>query len=60
MVAISLSKVQETAPALVSLYKSAGVSLTKHGLDGQRAADNLGPVVRAGFLEDLPALLTRP
>ena len=38
MVAISLSKVQESAPALVSLYKSAGVSLTKHGLDGQRAA----------------------
>ncbi|WP_416978486.1 vWA domain-containing protein [Streptomyces sp. T028] len=38
MVAISLSKVQETAPALVNLYKSAGVSLTKHGLQGQRAA----------------------
>ncbi|MFJ3493960.1 vWA domain-containing protein [Streptomyces sp. NPDC086091] len=38
MVAISLRKVQETAPALVDLYKSAGVSLTKHGLDGQRAA----------------------
>ncbi|MDO0932384.1 VWA domain-containing protein [Streptomyces sp. DG2A-72] len=38
MAAISLSKVAETAPALVSLYKSAGVSLTKHGLDGQRAA----------------------
>ncbi|MFF3843862.1 vWA domain-containing protein [Streptomyces sp. NPDC002328] len=38
MVAISLSKVEETAPALVSLYKSAGVSLTEHGLDGQRAA----------------------
>ncbi|MDQ0683138.1 hypothetical protein QFZ56_002101 [Streptomyces achromogenes] len=38
MVAISLTKVQETAPALVSLYKSAGVSLAKHGLDGQRAA----------------------
>ncbi|MFH8804760.1 vWA domain-containing protein [Streptomyces sp. NPDC017936] len=38
MVAISLSKVQETAPALVSLYKTAGISLTKHGLDGQRAA----------------------
>ncbi|MFF4544326.1 vWA domain-containing protein [Streptomyces sp. NPDC001435] len=38
MVAISLSKVQETAPALVNLYKTAGVSLTKHGLDGQRAA----------------------
>jgi hypothetical protein len=38
MVAISLRKVQETAPALVSLYKTAGVSLTKHGLAGQRAA----------------------
>ncbi|GCB50227.1 VWA domain-containing protein [Streptomyces sp. NL15-2K] len=38
MAAISLSKVEETAPALVSLYKSAGVSLTKHGLDGLRAA----------------------
>ncbi|GHA83952.1 VWA domain-containing protein [Streptomyces chryseus] len=36
--AISLHKVEETAPALVSLYKSAGVSLRKHGLDGQRAA----------------------
>ena len=38
MAAISLSKVEEQAPALVSLYKSAGVSLTKHGLDGLRAA----------------------
>ncbi|MBZ9643698.1 VWA domain-containing protein [Streptomyces sp. PSKA30] len=38
MAAISLSKVEETAPALVSLYKSAGVSLAEHGLDGQRAA----------------------
>jgi hypothetical protein len=38
MVAISLSKVQETAPALVSLYKTAGRSLAEHGLDGQRAA----------------------
>ena len=38
MAAISLSKVEETAPALVSLYKSAGVSLLKHGLDGLRAA----------------------
>ncbi|MFR0351977.1 vWA domain-containing protein [Streptomyces sediminimaris] len=38
MVAISLQKVEETAPALVGLYKSAGVSLAKHGLDGQRAA----------------------
>ncbi|KUL43726.1 vWA domain-containing protein [Streptomyces regalis] len=38
MAAISLSKVEETAPALVSLYKSAGVSLRKHRLDGVRAA----------------------
>jgi hypothetical protein len=38
MPAISLSKVQETAPALVDLYKAAGVSLDKHGLRGQRAA----------------------
>ncbi|MGW6461254.1 VWA domain-containing protein [Streptomyces sp. NPDC055078] len=36
--AISLEKVQQKAPALVSLYKSAGVSLRKHGLDGHRAA----------------------
>ncbi|MGP4042786.1 vWA domain-containing protein [Streptomyces sp. 2A115] len=38
MAGISLTKVEETAPALVSLYKSAQVSLTKHGLSGQRAA----------------------
>ncbi|MFE7168064.1 vWA domain-containing protein [Streptomyces sp. NPDC057616] len=38
MVAISLKKVEETAPALVSLYKSAGVSLHRHGLEGTRAA----------------------
>jgi len=36
--AISLSRIEETAPALVSLYKTAGVSLTKHGMDGLRAA----------------------
>ncbi|MFD4478757.1 vWA domain-containing protein [Streptomyces sp. NPDC058471] len=36
--AISLSKVEEAAPALVSLYKSAGVSLRKYGLEGERAA----------------------
>ncbi|MFG2876676.1 vWA domain-containing protein [Streptomyces sp. NPDC048337] len=36
--AISLRKVEETAPALVSLYKSAGVSLRKYGLEGGRAA----------------------
>ncbi|WP_093801330.1 VWA domain-containing protein [Streptomyces sp. Wb2n-11] len=36
--ATSLHKVEETAPALVSFYRSAGVSLHKHGLSGQRAA----------------------
>ncbi|WP_030596492.1 vWA domain-containing protein [Streptomyces fulvoviolaceus] len=38
MAAISLSKVEETAPALVSLYKSAGATLEKYGLDGERVA----------------------
>ncbi|WP_405612078.1 vWA domain-containing protein [Streptomyces sp. NBC_00076] len=38
MSAISLRKVTETAPALVSLYKSAGAALERHGLDGLRAA----------------------
>ncbi|MEU5719020.1 VWA domain-containing protein [Streptomyces sp. NPDC020403] len=36
--AISLSKVREAAPALVSLYKRAQVSLEKHGMSGRRAA----------------------
>ncbi|TXS50990.1 vWA domain-containing protein [Streptomyces sp. t39] len=36
--AIGLRKVEERAPRIVSLYKSAGVSLRKHGMDGQRAA----------------------
>ncbi|MET9468743.1 VWA domain-containing protein [Streptomyces sp. NPDC006544] len=36
--AIDLRKVEATAPALVSLYKSAGVSLRKQGLEGGRAA----------------------
>jgi hypothetical protein len=35
---VSLQKLEQTAPALVSLYKTAGVSLRKHGLHGQRAA----------------------
>ncbi|MFD9128564.1 VWA domain-containing protein [Kitasatospora sp. NPDC059571] len=35
---MSLAKVQAEAPALVSLYKAAGVSLRKQGLDGRRAA----------------------
>ncbi|MFE9095113.1 VWA domain-containing protein [Streptomyces sp. NPDC007264] len=38
MAAISLAEVEEAAPTLVDLYKSAGVSLRKHGLGGQRAA----------------------
>lgn len=36
--AMDLRKIEATAPALVSLYKSAGVSLRKHGLEGGRAA----------------------
>ncbi|QGV81138.1 vWA domain-containing protein [Streptomyces ficellus] len=35
---ISLQKMEATAPALVDLYKSAGVSLRKHGLGRERAA----------------------
>lgn len=35
---ISLEKVASRAPGLVNLYKSAAVSLTKHGVAGQRAA----------------------
>ncbi|MGW4565947.1 VWA domain-containing protein [Streptomyces sp. NPDC004561] len=38
MAAISLRKVEESAPGLVGAYRSAGVSLRKHGLDGLRAA----------------------
>lgn len=36
--AIGLRQIEETAPALVSLYKSASVSLTKNGMSGERAA----------------------
>ncbi|MGA4842584.1 VWA domain-containing protein [Streptomyces sp. G45] len=35
---ISLRKVEETAPGLVSLYKTAGASVRGHGLDGERLA----------------------
>ncbi|MEU9853026.1 VWA domain-containing protein [Streptomyces sp. NPDC047974] len=38
MMALSLRKVEEEAPALVSLYKAAGESLRRHGVDGQRVA----------------------
>lgn len=36
--ALSLRKVEEEAPALVGLYKTAGESLRRHGVDGQRVA----------------------
>ncbi|MFD8791355.1 VWA domain-containing protein [Streptomyces vinaceus] len=36
--AIDLRTMEATAPALVSLYKSAGISVRKHGLEGVRAA----------------------
>ncbi|MFF4699024.1 vWA domain-containing protein [Streptomyces chattanoogensis] len=36
--ALSLTKVETTAPALVSLYKSASATLAKHNLATQRAA----------------------
>ncbi|MCP9994359.1 vWA domain-containing protein [Streptomyces albogriseolus] len=36
--AISLTKVQEKAPDLVSLYKTAGASVRRHGLEDVRAA----------------------
>ncbi|MET9956591.1 VWA domain-containing protein [Streptomyces sp. NPDC006339] len=36
--ALSLSKVEERAPALVSLYKSAGESVRRYGIEGQRVA----------------------
>ncbi|MEU8138332.1 vWA domain-containing protein [Streptodolium elevatio] len=36
--AVSLDKIERTAPGLVSLYKAAGVSLDKHRLSGVRAA----------------------
>ncbi|MFF3287586.1 vWA domain-containing protein [Streptomyces sp. NPDC003023] len=35
---VSLQKLEQSAPALVGLYNTAGVSLRKHGLHGQRAA----------------------
>jgi hypothetical protein len=38
---IALTKVEQQAPGLVNLAKTAAVSLTKNGLDGQRAAVQL-------------------
>ncbi|MEU1623415.1 VWA domain-containing protein [Streptomyces sp. NPDC005722] len=53
--AISLEKVQQSAPGLVNLYKAAKVSLTKSGIIGQRAAvylvlDHSGSM--GGFYDD--------
>ncbi|MFJ7908612.1 VWA domain-containing protein [Kitasatospora sp. NPDC096204] len=36
--AVSLSKVEQSAPALVSLYKTAGASVERRGLSGQSLA----------------------
>ncbi|NYI05047.1 vWA domain-containing protein [Allostreptomyces psammosilenae] len=49
--AISLEKIQATAPGLVPLYTSAGVSLAKHRLSGQRAAVYL-VLDRSGSMRD--------
>jgi len=38
---IQLAKVEQQAPGMISLAKTAAVSLTKNGLDGQRAAVQL-------------------
>ncbi|MER7912120.1 VWA domain-containing protein [Streptomyces sp. NPDC096068] len=59
--ALSLRKVEEAAPALVSLYKSAGESLRRHGIDGQRAAvylvvdysGSMKPYYRSGAVQAL-------
>ncbi|MFE9481784.1 VWA domain-containing protein [Streptomyces spororaveus] len=53
--AMSLEKVQRTAPGLVNLYKAAHVSLAKSGVIGQRAAvylvlDHSGSM--SGFYRD--------
>lgn len=58
---ISLSKVQEKAPDLVSLYKSAGAGVRRHGLEGVRAAvylvldrsGSMRPYYRDGTMQHL-------
>jgi stress response protein SCP2 len=55
MPAISLNKLQRSAPGLVNLYKAAQVSLAKKGVMGQRAAvylvlDHSGSM--GGFYDD--------
>jgi hypothetical protein len=49
--AISMAKVEQTAPGLISLYKQAAVSLDKHRLSGERAAVYL-VLDRSGSMRD--------
>ncbi|WP_371605117.1 VWA domain-containing protein [Streptomyces sp. NBC_01220] len=59
--AVSLSKVVERAPDLVSLYKAAGSSVRAHGLEGVRAAvylvldrsGSMRPYYRDGTMQHL-------
>lgn len=59
--AISLDKIQEQAPGLVSLAKTAAVTLEKKGLDGHRAAvylvldhsGSMGTHYRSGAVQKL-------
>ncbi|GAA2432752.1 VWA domain-containing protein [Streptomyces glaucus] len=59
--AISLAKVQEKAPDLVSLYKAAGAGVRRHGLEGVRAAvylvldrsGSMRPYYRDGTMQHL-------
>src|SRR5690606_5931337 len=59
--AISLTKVQERAPDLVSLYKTAGASVRSHGLEAVRAAvylvldrsGSMRPYYRDGTMQHL-------
>ncbi|MEU3374965.1 VWA domain-containing protein [Streptomyces sp. NPDC006660] len=61
MATVPLEQVERTAPALVSLYKSAAASLERHGLDDETAAvylvvDHSGsmrPYFRDGSVQEL-------
>lgn len=63
--AVSLEKVAAQAPGLVSLYKTAAVSLAKHDAGGQRAAvylvlDRSGNVLPQRIRAALGGADTRP
>ncbi|CAL9332230.1 hypothetical protein SUDANB6_00095 [Streptomyces sp. enrichment culture] len=59
--AVSLNKMQERAPDLVSLYKAAGTSVRRHGLENARAAvylvldrsGSMRPYYRNGTMQHL-------